>query len=106
MTATMPYIVLFVLFIRGVTLEGAGIGIEFYLKPKWEKLLDAKVRKNLSNNQPSLVLKSKKIRSTFVAFLPQVWVAAAAQIFYSLGVSWGTVVVYGSYNKFNNNCVL
>ncbi|XP_028399935.1 sodium- and chloride-dependent GABA transporter 1-like isoform X2 [Dendronephthya gigantea] len=75
-TATMPYIVLFILFIRGVTLEGAGIGIEFYLKPEWDKLWDAKV-----------------------------WVAAASQIFYSLGVGWGTVLVYGSYNKFNNNCV-
>ena len=39
----MPYIVLFILLIRGVTLEGAGIGIEFYLKPKWNKLLDVKV---------------------------------------------------------------
>ncbi|XP_028399860.1 sodium- and chloride-dependent glycine transporter 2-like isoform X2 [Dendronephthya gigantea] len=75
-TATMPYIVLFILLIRGVTLEGAGIGIEFYLKPKWDKLLDVKV-----------------------------WVAAASQIFYSLGVGWGTVLVYGSYNKFTNNCV-
>ncbi|CAB3981103.1 sodium- and chloride-dependent GABA transporter 1-like [Paramuricea clavata] len=75
-TATMPYVVLFILFIRGVTLEGAGIGIEFYLKPKWSKLLDVKV-----------------------------WVAAASQIFYSLGVGWGTVLVYGSYNKFTNNCV-
>ena len=42
-TATLPYIVLFILFIRGVTLEGAGIGIEFYLKPTWSKLLDVRV---------------------------------------------------------------
>ncbi|XP_046859527.1 sodium- and chloride-dependent glycine transporter 1-like isoform X2 [Xenia sp. Carnegie-2017] len=75
-TATMPYIVLFILFVRGVTLEGAGIGIKYYLTPKWKKLIDVKV-----------------------------WVAAASQIFYSLGVGWGTVLVYGSYNKFNNNCV-
>ena len=43
MTATLPYVVLFILFIRGVTLEGAGVGVKYYLTPKWEKLLDVKV---------------------------------------------------------------
>ena len=32
-TAVFPYIVLTILFFRGVTLEGAGTGVEFLFKP-------------------------------------------------------------------------
>ena len=38
-------------------------------------------------------------------FVYQVWVEAALQMFYSLGPSWGGLVVMASYNKFNNNCL-
>lgn len=74
-TATFPYLVLFILLIRGATLEGAGEGVLFYLKPKFEKL------KN-----------------------PKVWVDAAGQIFFSLSIGFGGLITYGSYNKFRNNC--
>ena len=43
MTAIFPYIVLFILLIRGVTLPGSGSGIRYYLLPKWNRLLDHKV---------------------------------------------------------------
>ncbi|CAG0895524.1 unnamed protein product [Darwinula stevensoni] len=82
-TATFPFLMLFALLIRGVTLPGAVDGILFYITPKWEKLLDFSF-------PPSLVH-------------IQVWSDAAVQIFYSLGPGWGGLITMASYNKFNNN---
>lgn len=39
-----PYVMLTVLLIRGCTLEGAWVGIEFYLKPDFDRLTDGAVR--------------------------------------------------------------
>ena len=44
-TAIAPYIILFCLLIRGVTLDGADLGIMYYLTPQWEKLFTMKVIK-------------------------------------------------------------
>ncbi|XP_070657115.1 sodium- and chloride-dependent glycine transporter 1-like isoform X3 [Bos indicus] len=74
-TATFPYVVLTILFFRGVTLEGASTGIKYYLTPQWDKILEAKV-----------------------------WGDAASQIFYSLGCAWGGLITMASYNRFHNNC--
>lgn len=45
-TALFPYLVLFIFLIRGATLEGAGEGVLFYLKPDFSRLTDPKVRNN------------------------------------------------------------
>ncbi|XP_006000314.1 sodium-dependent noradrenaline transporter [Latimeria chalumnae] len=74
-TATMPYVVLLVLFIRGITLPGAKEGIKAYLH------IDLKQLKE-----------------------PVVWIDAATQIFYSLGAGFGVLIAFASYNKFGNNC--
>ena len=42
-TAVFPYVVLFVLLVRGACLPGAGTGVLYYITPRPEKLLDAKV---------------------------------------------------------------
>lgn len=52
-----------------------GTGILYYLNPKFEKLAEA-----------------------------QVWIDAAVQVFFSIGVGFGVHLTYASFNKFNNNC--
>lgn len=42
-TATFPFIVLFILMVRGATLEGSLDGVIFYLNPDFEKLAKPEV---------------------------------------------------------------
>ncbi|KAF3857243.1 hypothetical protein F7725_009102 [Dissostichus mawsoni] len=75
LTATFPYVMLFVLLIRGATLPGATQGIIYYLKPNITRLAD-----------------------------PQVWMDAGTQVFFSYGICLGSLTALGSYNKYNNDC--
>ena len=72
-TATFPYLILIALLINGVMLDGAVDGIYYLFVPKWEQLLNITV-----------------------------WRKAAEQMFFSLGISWGGLIMFGSYNKFHN----
>ena len=54
-------------------LDGAVEGLKFLFIPKWDKLANFTV-----------------------------WRKAAEQMFFSLGISWGGLVMFGSYNKFHN----
>lgn len=61
------FVILFILIARGVTLPGAGKGLEFYLSPDWSKLNGATV------------------------------FAALGQAFFSLSLGMGCMITYGSY---------
>ncbi|XP_017779770.1 PREDICTED: sodium-dependent neutral amino acid transporter B(0)AT3 isoform X2 [Nicrophorus vespilloides] len=74
-TATFPYIVLIIFFFRGITLKGAGDGLMHLFTPKWHTILD-----------------------------PVVWLEAGTQIFFSLGLAFGGLIAFSSYNPVNNNC--
>ncbi|KAI4571833.1 hypothetical protein MJG53_013939 [Ovis ammon polii x Ovis aries] len=74
-TATLPYLVLFVLLVHGITLPGASNGINAYLHIDFYRLKEATV-----------------------------WIDAATQIFFSLGAGFGVLIAFASYNKFDNNC--
>ena len=69
-TVILPYLMLFVLLIRGVTLPGAMTGIQYYLSPDFSKLLTTSI-----------------------------WIDAAVQVMFSLSPAWGVLITFGSYLK-------
>ncbi|XP_065668275.1 sodium-dependent neutral amino acid transporter B(0)AT2 isoform X3 [Hydra vulgaris] len=76
LTATFPYVILIILFFRGVTLEGAGEGIKVFFKADISVLLKF-----------------------------ETWMDAATQIFYSLSVGFGALIAFSSYMPQKNNCI-
>ncbi|XP_077382732.1 sodium- and chloride-dependent transporter XTRP3A-like isoform X2 [Festucalex cinctus] len=73
-TATFPYVVLVIYLIRGLTLPGAIHGITYMFTPKMEELAN-----------------------------PTAWINASTQIFFSLGLGFGSLIAFSSYNQYNNN---
>lgn len=74
-TATFPYIVLIIFFGRAITLKGSEAGVIHMFMPRMERLLD-----------------------------PTVWLEAATQVFYSLGLAFGSLISFSSYNPPKNDC--
>ncbi|KAH9363593.1 hypothetical protein HPB48_013758 [Haemaphysalis longicornis] len=72
--ATFPYVILITLMITGLCQPGAINGVLYFITPSFERLRDIKV-----------------------------WQAAAGQMFFSLSLSMGGLIMYSSYNKFSNN---
>lgn len=75
-TATLPYLLIGGFVWRALTLPGASRGLQYFFTPRWELLTDA-----------------------------EVWINAAAQNFNSIGIAFGSMIAFSSYNKFNNNIV-
>jgi len=67
-TALLPYVALVAFFIRAITLPNAMAGLRYFLVPDLNMLMNAKV-----------------------------WQRAVVQIFYSLGVGFGSLIAFASY---------
>jgi NSS family neurotransmitter:Na+ symporter len=80
-TVPLPWILLGILAIRGLTLPGAVEGVNYYLTPDFSRLFDVNV-----------------------------WLAAYAQVFFSVGVAQGIMITYASYLKkksdLTNNAII
>lgn len=74
-TALFPYVILFILLVRAVTLEGADVGLLYYITPDWSLL-------------------SK----------PSPWIDGTTQIFFAYSIGTGALPALGSYNTFKYNC--
>ncbi|XP_034340536.1 sodium- and chloride-dependent transporter XTRP3B isoform X1 [Arvicanthis niloticus] len=74
-TASMPYFVLIIYLVRGLTLHGATNGLAYMFTPKIEQLAN-----------------------------PKAWINAATQIFFSLGLGCGGLIAFASYNEPSNDC--
>ncbi|XP_060757946.1 sodium-dependent neutral amino acid transporter B(0)AT2 [Neoarius graeffei] len=74
-SSIFPYAVLFCFLIRGLMLDGAKEGLTYMFFPKLKIWGEV-----------------------------QVWRQAATQVFFALGLGYGSVIAYSSYNPINNNC--
>ncbi|XP_069117798.1 sodium- and chloride-dependent GABA transporter 1-like [Argopecten irradians] len=72
--ASIPYVLLTILLVKGLTLEGAGKGLRYYFIPRWEELSKLSV-----------------------------WSDAAIQVIYSAGFAAADLVTLSSYNHFHHN---
>merc|ERR1719336_2897866 len=71
-TATVPFILLIIFTVRALTLPGASDGLKYFFTPVWSEMLK-----------------------------PKVWVYAAAQVFNSIGIAFGSLIAFASYQDFN-----
>uniref|UniRef100_A0A9L0RTL6 Solute carrier family 6 member 15 n=1 Tax=Equus caballus TaxID=9796 RepID=A0A9L0RTL6_HORSE len=74
-SSLFPYVVLLCFLIRALLLNGSTDGIRHMFTPKLEMMLE-----------------------------PKVWREAATQVFFALGLGFGGVIAFSSYNKRDNNC--
>ncbi len=81
LTVPLPWIMLLILAVRGLTLEGSMKGLAFYLDPDWTQLAK-----------------------------PATWRFAFGQVFFSLSLAFGVMLTYASFlhrkSDINNNAAI
>jgi NSS family neurotransmitter:Na+ symporter len=81
LTVPLPWLMLLILTVRGLTLEGSMQGLAYYLDPVWSELVK-----------------------------PITWRYAFGQVFFSLSLAWGVMITYASFlhrkSDINNNAAV
>ncbi|XP_077633230.1 sodium- and chloride-dependent transporter XTRP3 isoform X2 [Crocuta crocuta] len=91
-TALLPYCVLVIYLVRGLTLHGATNGLAYMFTPK----VQAGGKGTSAPTLPALQLEQLAN--------PKAWINAATQIFFSLGLGFGSLIAFASYNQPSTNC--
>jgi len=80
-TVPLPWLMLLILTIRGLTLDGATQGLEYYLEPNFSRLAN-----------------------------PETWRWAFGQMFFSMSLAFGVMITYSSFlhrkSDLNNNAAI
>ncbi len=80
-TVPLPWLMLLILTVRGLTLDGAVQGLEYYLEPNWDRLAN-----------------------------PATWRWAFGQMFFSMSLAFGVMITYASFlhrkSDLNNNAAV
>ncbi|XP_062847599.1 solute carrier family 6 member 16b [Trichomycterus rosablanca] len=74
-SSVFPYVVLLCFLVRGLMLDGAAEGLKYMFYPRLKFWADV-----------------------------QVWRQAFTQVFFALGLGFGSIIAYSSYNQRHNNC--
>lgn len=74
LSLVMPYLALFTLFTRAITLPGASLGLQYYFTIEWDRFQDIGI-----------------------------WADATTQIFFAMSPCWGGIITLANMNKFHNN---
>lgn len=81
LTVSLPWLMLLILAVRGLTLPGSMQGLAYYLDPDWSELAK-----------------------------PMTWRQAFGQVFFSLSLAWGVMITYASFlhrkSDINNNAAI
>ncbi len=81
LTVPLPWLMLVILTVRGLTLEGSMQGLAYYLNPVWSELAK-----------------------------PDTWRYAFGQVFFSLSLAFGVMITYASFlhrkSDINNNALI
>lgn len=110
-TATFPYFVLIIFFFRGITLEGMSDGLIHLFKPDVSSDISTHNHIIIFYYYSFMECNANRIIVHLFAYFqwtklgdPMVWLEAGTQIFFSLGLAFGGLIAFSSYNPVHNNC--
>ncbi|KAJ4938025.1 hypothetical protein JOQ06_002652 [Pogonophryne albipinna] len=116
-SSLFPYVVLICFLVRALLLKGSIDGIRHMFTPKPENAgsqqtvsgvcsvssADTEILQSTTRSAAAILREPADIKLE-IMLEPKVWREAATQVFFALGLGFGGVIAFSSYNKRDNNC--